>query len=300
MTDSPLFTPVERFLRYLGVERQLSPITLLNYRRQLETLIALAGSAGLKSWQQCDAAQVRSLAVRSRRQGLGPASLALRLSALRSFFDWLVSQGELAANPAKGISAPKTPRHLPKNIDVDDVNRLLDIDLNDPLAVRDRAMLEVMYGAGLRLSELVNLDIKHLDLESGEVWVMGKGSKERRLPIGRNAVVWIEHWLDLRGLFGADEDALFLSKLGKRISARNVQKRFAEWGIKQGLNSHVHPHKLRHSFATHMLESSGDLRGVQELLGHANLSTTQIYTHLDFQHLASVYDAAHPRAKRGK
>ena len=141
-------------------------------------------------------------------------------------------------------------------------------------------MLEVMYGAGLRFSELVNLDIKHLDLESGEVWVMGKGSKERRLPIGRNAVSWIEHWLDLRGLFGADEDALFLSKLGKRISARNVQKRFAEWGIKQGLNSHVHPHKLRHSFATHMLESSGDLRGVQELLGHANLSTTQIYTHL--------------------
>ena len=300
MTDSPLFACVERFLRYLGVERQLSPITLTNYQRQLEALIALADDAGLKSWQQCDAAQVRSFAVRSRRAGLGPASLALRLSALRSFFDWMVSQGELAANPAKGIAAPKIPRHLPKNIDVDDVNRLLDIDLNDPLAVRDRAMLEVMYGAGLRLSELVNLDIQHLDLESGEVWVMGKGSKERRLPIGRNAVAWIEHWLDLRGLFGGDDDALFLSKLGKRISARNVQKRFAEWGIKQGLNSHVHPHKLRHSFATHMLESSGDLRGVQELLGHANLSTTQIYTHLDFHHLASVYDAAHPRAKRGK
>ncbi|HBH16277.1 MAG TPA: tyrosine recombinase XerC, partial [Leclercia adecarboxylata] len=260
----------------------------------------LADEMGLTSWQQCDAASVRAFAVRSRRKGLGPASLALRLSALRSFFDWMVSQGELNANPAKGIAAPKAPRHLPKNIDVDDVNRLLDIDLNDPLAVRDRAMLEVMYGAGLRLSELVNLDIKHLDLESGEVWVMGKGSKERRLPIGRNAVAWIEHWLDLRGLFGTEDDALFLSKLGKRISARNVQKRFAEWGIKQGLNSHVHPHKLRHSFATHMLESSGDLRGVQELLGHANLSTTQIYTHLDFQHLASVYDAAHPRAKRGK
>ena len=243
MSHSPLFACVDRFLRYLGVERQLSPITLTNYQRQLEALIALAEDAGMTSWQQCDAA---------------------------------------------------------KNIDVDDVNRLLDIDLNDPLAVRDRAMLEVMYGAGLRLSELVNLDIQHLDLESGEVWVMGKGSKERRLPIGRNAVAWIEHWLDLRGLFGGDDDALFLSKLGKRISARNVQKRFAEWGIKQGLNSHVHPHKLRHSFATHMLESSGDLRGVQELLGHANLSTTQIYTHLDFQHLASVYDAAHPRAKRGK
>ena len=300
MTGTGLGLAVTRFLRYLGVERQLSPITLLNYQRQLDAIIELVEGMGLQNWQQCDAAMVRSVATRSRRKGLGAASLALRLSALRSFFDWMVSQGELPANPAKGIAAPKAPRHLPKNIDVDDVNRLLDIDLNDPLAVRDRAMLEVMYGAGLRLSELVNLDIKHLDVDTGEVWVMGKGSKERRLPIGRNAVVWIEHWLDLRGLFGSDEDALFLSKLGKRISARNVQKRFAEWGIKQGLNSHVNPHKLRHSFATHMLESSGDLRGVQELLGHANLSTTQIYTHLDFQHLASVYDAAHPRAKREK
>ncbi|WP_039055051.1 tyrosine recombinase XerC [Enterobacter sp. Bisph1] len=300
MNDSPLLSHVTRFLRYLSVERQLSPITVLNYQRQLDAIIALTAELGLKSWQQCDAAMVRAIATRSRRHGLGASSLALRLSALRSFFDWMIGQGELAANPAKGISSPKAARHLPKNIDVDDMSRLLDIDLNDPLAVRDRAMLEVMYGAGLRLSELVNLDINHLDLESAEVWVVGKGSKERRLPIGSNAVAWIEHWLDLRGLFGAEENALFLSKLGKRISARNVQKRFAEWGIKQGLNSHVHPHKLRHSFATHLLESSGDLRGVQELLGHANLSTTQIYTHLDFQHLASVYDAAHPRAKRGK
>ena len=300
MTASPLQPSVDGFLRYLKVERQLSPLTLLNYGRQLETIIHLFDEMGLKAWQQCDAAAVRSLTVRSRKAGLGPSSLALRLSALRSFFDWQVSQGELKANPAKGISAPKTGRHLPKNIDVDDVNRLLDLDLNDPLAVRDRAMLEVMYGAGLRLSELVNMDCGHIDLSTGEVWVMGKGSKERRVPVGKSAVVWVEHWLDLRELFGADDDALFLSKQGKRISARNVQKRFSEWGIKQGLNSHVHPHKLRHSFATHMLESSGDLRGVQELLGHANLSTTQIYTHLDFQHLASVYDAAHPRAKRGK
>lgn len=300
MTASPLQSSVEGFLRYLKVERQLSPLTLLNYGRQLETIIHLLDEMGLKAWQQCDAAAVRSLAVRSRKAGLGPSSLALRLSALRSFFDWQVSQGELKANPAKGISAPKAGRHLPKNIDVDDVNRLLDLDLNDPLAVRDRAMLEVMYGAGLRLSELVNMDCGHIDLSTGEVWVMGKGSKERRVPVGKSAVVWVEHWLDLRELFGPDDDALFLSKQGKRISARNVQKRFSEWGIKQGLNSHVHPHKLRHSFATHMLESSGDLRGVQELLGHANLSTTQIYTHLDFQHLASVYDAAHPRAKRGK
>ncbi|GDX07999.1 tyrosine recombinase XerC [Buttiauxella selenatireducens] len=300
MTVSPLQSSVDGFLRYLKVERQLSPLTLLNYGRQLAAIIGLAAEMKLNSWQQCDAAVVRSLAVRSRKAGLGPSSLALRLSALRSFFDWCVSQGELKANPAKGITTPKAGRHLPKNIDVDDVNRLLDIDINDPLAVRDRAMLEVMYGAGLRLSELVNMDCRHIDLTTGEVWVMGKGSKERRVPVGKSAVIWVEHWLDLRELFGPDDDALFLSKQGKRISTRNVQKRFSEWGIKQGLNSHVHPHKLRHSFATHMLESSGDLRGVQELLGHANLSTTQIYTHLDFQHLASVYDAAHPRAKRGK
>ena len=192
MTDGLLATDVSRFLRYLGVERQLSPITLLNYQRQLDAIMQIADEIGLKSWQQCDAATVRAFVVRSRKKNLSPASLALRLSALRSFFDWLVSQGGIKANPAKGIATPKAPRHLPKNIDVDDVNRLLDIDLNDPLAVRDRAMLEVMYGAGLRLSELVNLDLKHLDLESGEVWVMGKGSKERRLPIGRNAVSWIE------------------------------------------------------------------------------------------------------------
>lgn len=300
MTAPLLQESVERFLRYLKVERQLSPLTLLNYRRQLDTIIAILTDMKLTRWEQCDAAAVRSLAVRSRRAGLGAASLALRLSALRSFFDWLVSQGELKANPAKGISTPKAGRHLPKNIDVDDMNRLLEIDLNDPLAVRDRAMMEVMYGAGLRLSELVNMDCSHLDLTTGEVWVIGKGSKERRLPVGRSAVEWVEHWLDLRELFGPEDDALFLSNQGKRISTRNVQKRFAEWGIRQGLNSHVHPHKLRHSFATHMLESSGDLRAVQELLGHANLSTTQIYTHLDFQHLATVYDAAHPRAKRGK
>lgn len=300
MRDSPLYEASARFLDYLGAQCRLSPATLLNYRRQLEAIIPLAAEVGLQSWQQCDAAVVRALVTRSRRQGLGAASLALRLSALRSFFDWQVSQGELSANPAKGAPAPKMPRHLPKNIDVDEVNRLLDIDPGDPLAVRDRAMLEVMYGAGLRLSELVNLDIKHLDLDSGEARVMGKGSKERRVPIGRSAVTWIAHWLDLRGLFATDDDALFLSTRGRRISARNVQKRFAQWGIKQGMNSHLHPHKLRHSFATHILESSGDLRGVQELLGHASLSTTQIYTHLDFQRLAAVYDAAHPRARRGK
>ena len=298
--SSPLVPAIERFLRYLKVERQLSPLTITNYQRQLMAVVELLTTLNVSQWERLDAALVRSMAARSSRNGLQPASLALRLSALRSFLDWLMTQGVISANPAKGVATPRTPRHLPKNMDVDDVNRLLDIDLNDPLAVRDRAMMEVMYGAGLRLSELTGIDLNHLDMESGEVWVLGKGSKERRLPIGRTAILWLEHWLAVRELFAPQDNALFLSKQGKRISARNVQKRFAEWGVKQGLTAHVHPHKLRHSFATHILESSGDLRAVQELLGHANLTTTQIYTHLDFQHLASVYDAAHPRAKRGK
>jgi len=299
-TESPLYPAVEAFLRYLHVERQLSPLTTTNYSRQLEALIALSGEIGISSWQQLDAPKVRMLLARSKRAGLGASSLALRMSSLRSFLDWLVRQGALSANPAKGISTPRAPKHLPKNLDVDEVNKLLEIDLNDPLSVRDRAMLEVMYGGGLRLSELVGIDCKHIDMASGEVRVLGKGSKERKVPIGRTAVTWLEHWLARRADFNPQDDAMFLSSKGSRISARNVQKRFAEWGVKQGVNSHIHPHKLRHSFATHVLESSGDLRAVQELLGHANLSTTQIYTHLDFQHLATVYDAAHPRAKRGK
>ncbi|ARF51716.1 tyrosine recombinase XerC [Pantoea stewartii] len=298
--SSVLQEAVDGFLRYLKVERQLSPLTLSSYARQLEALVSIADEMKVGAWSQLDPAMVRSMAARSRRAGLAASSLALRLSALRSFLDWQVSQDMLPANPAKGIATPRNGRHLPKNIDVDEVNQLLEIDLNDPLAIRDRTMLEVMYGGGLRLSELVNMDCRHVDLEAGEVWVSGKGNKERRVPIGRTAVNWIKQWLPHRLAFNADDDALFLSSRGKRISARNVQKRFAEWGIKQGVNSHIHPHKLRHSFATHLLESSGDLRAVQELLGHANLSTTQIYTHLDFQHLASVYDAAHPRAKRGK
>lgn len=292
--------PVEAFLRFLRVERQLSTHTIESYHHQLTAIIEIVALAGLRDWRQLDATQVRMITARSKRKGLEAASLALRLSALRSFIDWQVSQGVMSVNPAKGISAPKQARHLPKNLDVDDVNRLLDIDASDPLAVRDRTMLEVMYGAGLRLSELVGLDCRHMNMASGEVWVMGKGSKERKLPIGRTAIHWLEQWLPLREIYDPVDDAVFVSKLGKRISVRSVQKRFAEWGVKQGVTSHINPHKLRHSFATHMLESSGDLRAVQELLGHANLTTTQIYTHLDFQHLAKVYDAAHPRAKRGK
>ncbi|WP_340616069.1 tyrosine recombinase XerC [Xenorhabdus entomophaga] len=296
-----LLEPVEAFLHYLRVERRLSPITITNYRRHLAVLAEMSLEIGVREWQALDPAKVRMFASRSRRAGLQSASLALRLSSLRSFLDWMVTQGKLDANPAKSVSAPRKKRHLPKNMDVDEVNQLLNINLNDPLSVRDRTMLEVMYGAGLRLSELVGLDCRHLDLEGGEVWVHGKGSKERKVPFGRMALEWLQRWLEMRELFEPEDNALFIStKSGKRISARNVQKRFEQWGIRQGVNSHINPHKLRHSFATHILESSGDLRAVQELLGHANLSTTQIYTHLDFQHLTKVYDVAHPRAKRGK
>ncbi|MQL49453.1 tyrosine recombinase XerC [Photorhabdus khanii] len=295
-----LLEPVEAFLRYLRVERRLSPVTITNYRRQLSTLAGMALEIGVRQWKDFDPAKIRMLVTRSRRAGLKSANLALRLSSLRSFFDWQVTQGEISVNPAKTVSTPGTKRHLPKNIDVDEVNQLLNINFNDPLSVRDRTMLEVMYGAGLRLSELVGLDCQHLDFESGEVWVSGKGSKERKVPLGRIAVEWLNRWLEMRELFEPEDNAVFISNRGRRISTRNVQKRFAQWGIHQGVNSHIHPHKLRHSFATHILESSGDLRAVQELLGHASLSSTQIYTHLDFQHLTKVYDVAHPRAKRGK
>ncbi len=297
---SPLRPEVDAFLRYLRVERQLSPLTQSSYDHQLTSLMAIADELGLADWRALEVSHVRAMTTRSKRRGLQAASLALRLSALRSFLDWLVGRGELKANPAKGVPAPRGGRHLPKNMDVDEVSRLLDINTDDPLAVRDRAMLELMYGDGLRLAELVNLDLGHIDLAAGEVRVVGKGNKERQLPLGKAAITWLEHWLARRPLFTPEDNAVFVARTGKRISMRNVQKRFAEWGVKQGLESHVHPHKLRHSFATHMLESSGNLRAVQELLGHANLSTTQIYTHLDFQHLALVYDAAHPRAKRGK
>ena len=296
-----LMTQVEAFLRYLRVERRLSPVTITNYRRQLSAVCQILDELKVSQWQQLDIAIGRNIAAKSRRTGLQAASMALRLSALRSFCDWMVEQGELPANPVKTIHAPKGKKRLPKNMDVDEVSQLLNMDSGDPLVVRDRTMLEVMYGAGLRLSELVGLDMKHLDLNSGEVWVMGKGSKERRIPMGKTAVNWLKRWLEMRELYDPEDGAVFIStQSGKRISNRNVQKRFEQWGIKQGVNSHINPHKLRHSFATHILESSGNLRGVQELLGHANLSTTQIYTHLDFQHLASVYDVAHPRAKREK
>ena len=298
---SGLEKPLQRFYEYLRSERELSLHTQQNYKRQLTTMAEQLVALGVDNWQTVDAGWVRQLASKGMRDGLKASSLSMRLSALRSFFDYLVQQGLLKANPAKGVSAPRKARPLPKNLDVDEMDQLLSVDDDDPLAIRDRAMMELMYGAGLRLSELVSLDVKDVSLRKGDIRVIGKGDKERVVPFAGLAREWVGHWLKVRGqLAAAGEPGLFVSKLGQRISNRNVQKRMAEWGQKQAVSSHINPHKLRHSFATHMLESSGDLRAVQELLGHANLSTTQIYTHLDFQHLAQVYDEAHPRAKRNK
>ncbi|HGS4887877.1 tyrosine recombinase XerC [Vibrio parahaemolyticus] len=291
--------PLERFYEFLRSEKGLSLHTQRNYKQQLETMAQHLAEMGLKDWSQVDAGWVRQLAGKGMREGMKASSLATRLSSLRSFFDFLILRGEMLANPAKGVSAPRKKRPLPKNLDVDEVNQLLEVNEDDPLAIRDRAMMELMYGAGLRLAELVSVDVRDVQLRSGELRVIGKGDKERKVPFSGMATEWVGKWLRVRGdLAAPGEPALFVSKLGTRISHRSVQKRMAEWGQKQSVASHISPHKLRHSFATHMLESSNNLRAVQELLGHENISTTQIYTHLDFQHLAQAYDQAHPRARK--
>ncbi|PKF51368.1 tyrosine recombinase XerC [Enterovibrio nigricans] len=298
---SSMEKPLSRFYDYMIRERGLSRHTELNYRHQLTASADYLVKLGVTKWQDVDAAWVRQIAAQAKRDKLKPGSIALRLSALRSFFDFMVADGALGANPAKGVAAPKQGRTLPKNLDVDEINQLLSVDADDPLSVRDRAMMELMYGAGLRLSELIGLNIRDVAVRKGDLRVIGKGDKERIVPFTGMAKEWLVNWMKVRSqLLKGPEDALFISKLGSRISPRSVQKRMAEWGQKQAVNSHINPHKLRHSFATHMLESSGDLRAVQELLGHADLSTTQVYTHLDFQHLAKVYDAAHPKARKRK
>ncbi|MBY7733311.1 tyrosine recombinase XerC [Vibrio bathopelagicus] len=291
--------PLSRFYEYLRSEKGLSLHTQRNYRQQLETMAAHLVTLGLKDWTQVDAAWVRQLASKGMREGMKASSIATRLSSLRSFFDFLVLRGEMSANPAKGVSAPRKQRPLPKNLDVDEVGQLLDVNEDDPLSIRDRAMMEVMYGAGLRLAELVGINLRDVLARQGEIRVIGKGDKERKAPFSGLAKEWVDKWLKVRGeLASPGETALFVSKLGTRISHRSVQKRMEEWGKKQSVASHISPHKLRHSFATHVLESSQNLRAVQELLGHENISTTQVYTHLDFQHLAQAYDQAHPRARK--
>ncbi|QLB13645.1 tyrosine recombinase XerC subunit [Bisgaardia hudsonensis] len=291
---------LNKYWAYLRIERQVSPYTLTNYQHQLNTVLKILQQNDIQCWQQITPSIVRFVLAQSKKEGLKEKSLALRLSAFRQFLNYLVQQNEIKVNPATGISSPKQAKHLPKNIDSEQIQQLLANDSKEPIDIRDRAMLELMYSSGLRLSELNSLNLNSINTRVRELRVIGKGNKERILPFGRYASKAIQDWLKVRQLFNPKDDALFVSQLGNRLSNRSIQKRMETWGIRQGLTNHLNPHKLRHSFATHMLESSSDLRAVQELLGHSSLSTTQIYTHLDFQHLAQVYDSAHPRAKRKK
>lgn len=293
-----LSEPLQGYWNYLRIERRLSDKTLENYQRQLTQIIEMLSAQEISDWRQVDASVVRYVLALSRQQGLNAKSLALRLSSLRGFMQYLLSQDVIKVNPAKTISAPKQNKRLPKNFDAEQVGQLLDNHSKEPIDLRDLAMMELMYSAGLRLNELQQLNTQDIQSRTRELRVIGKGNKERILPYGRYAAHALQKWLSVRALFNPEDDALFVSQRGKRISHRSIQQRMELWGKRQGMNGHLNPHKLRHSFATHMLESSADLRAVQELLGHANLSTTQIYTHLDFKHLAEVYDNAHPRAKK--
>jgi integrase/recombinase XerC len=286
------------FLAYLKHERGYSDKTLSSYQLQLSAVASQVAEQA-NHWVELTETQLQ-LHISSCRKSLKARSLALRVASLRSFYRYLVQQGKLKENPASYLQVPKFDKPLPKNLDVDQVNHLLDFDTNeDALACRDKAILELFYSSGLRLDELVSANLQDIDWSEALIRVRGKGNKQRVLPIGRMAVAAIKDWLKVRSAYvGSEPEALFLSKQKNRISNRQVQQRVKLWSERQGLAQHLHPHMLRHSFATHMLESSSDLRAVQELLGHANLNTTQVYTHLDFQQLAKVYDSAHPRAKK--
>ncbi|WP_261379345.1 tyrosine recombinase XerC [Denitratisoma sp. DHT3] len=287
----------DAFLDELAHQRRASPHTIAAYRRDLRLLTELTGAAPLAA---VPPQQIRRFAMQLHGRGLAPRSLARTLSAWRAYYRWLARRGLISRNPVEGVRAPRAPRTLPKALPVDQVQALLDAPANDLLELRDRAMFELFYSSGLRLAELAGLDVApHLDLAEREVTVTGKRGKTRTVPLGRQAAEALAAWLRQRAtLAAADEAALFVSRRGGRLSAGQVERRLARWARQQGLGQHVHPHMLRHSFASHLLQSSGDLRAVQELLGHASIRTTQIYTHLDFQRLAQVYDAAHPRARK--
>lgn len=298
--DNTLYAQIQPYWDYLRAEKQVSPHTLSNYQRQLQAVCLMLKQHQISSWQEVDASVIRWILSQSHKQGLGAKSIGVRLVALRQWFAYLVKHEQLPANPALGIKAPKVGRHLPKNVDAEQVAQLLNTEATTSLEIRDLAMMELMYSSGLRLSELQGLDLDRMDLATREVRLLGKGNKERIVPIGSKALEAIHRWLEVRMSFNPQDNAVFLNNRGGRLSHRSIQLIMEKWGRKQGLETHLHPHKLRHSFATHMLEGSGDLRAVQELLGHSSLATTQIYTHLDFQHLAKVYDAAHPRARKKK
>ena len=284
------------YLSHLADERRLSQNTCHNYERDVRQLLALAQETSLELLQ---IHHVRRFIAQLHGRGLSGKSLARMLSSWRSFYKYLIRDHGFTHNPCLGLRAPKSPKTLPHALSPDEAGKLLSIADDAPLAIRDKAIFELFYSSGLRLSELIDLPLANLDLVAGEVRVTGKGNKTRIVPLGRFAIEAIQAWLAVRGnMAQPGEVAVFLNKSGQPLSQRAVQYRIKEWGLKQGISANVHPHVLRHSFATHLLQSSGDLRAVQEMLGHASISTTQIYTHLDFQHLAQVYDAAHPRAKK--
>jgi integrase/recombinase XerC len=291
-------TSINDYLAHLEVERRMSAHTLDAYRRDLAALTEWAQAQGVTELASLQSDQLRAFIAAEHRRGLSPKSLQRRLSACRSWFQWLLRHGRIALNPAAAIRAPKAPRKLPQVLDADEATRLVEVPTDVRLGLRDRALLELFYSSGLRLSELCALRWGDLDLGNGLVTVLGKGSKQRSVPVGSHARAALEAWHVETGAPNAAP--VFPGRGGAPISQRAVQIRIRQLAQRQGMFKHVHPHMLRHSFASHMLESSGDLRGVQELLGHADIATTQIYTHLDFQHLAKVYDAAHPRAKRRK
>jgi integrase/recombinase XerC len=289
----------EQFLGHLRDERGLSARTLAAYRRDLERFSNALSQQEIAAPGQVTEHDIRRFIAQLHRQGLGARSIQRLLSAVRSFYRWLMREGLASGNPATQVRAPKSARKLPGTLDADSVARLLDISEDSPLALRDKAIMELFYSSGLRLSELASLRWDQVDTASGLVTVTGKGNKTRVVPLGSYAADALAAWNRVRGQFaGFEEPCVFVSNRGRPISPRTIQSRVHYWARRQGLPQKVHPHLLRHSFASHMLESSGDLRAVQELLGHADISTTQVYTHLDFQHLASVYDKAHPRAKK--
>ncbi|MHC1480023.1 tyrosine recombinase XerC [Frateuria aurantia] len=296
MPSGALTEQVAAWLQRLAVERQASPHTIAAYRRDLDKLLGWAAERGLGQAADFDTEQMRSFVAQQHRAGLAPRSLQRLLSSCRSLFRDLRRQGELAHDPLAGVRGPKVRAKLPEVLDTDEAATLVEVPGDDALARRDRAMLELFYSSGLRLSELTGLRWEALDLTAGEVRVEGKGRKVRILPVGRFAVAALRAHAADRPM--QPTDPVFPGRGGRPISPRAVQLRLANLAIRSGFPRHVHPHMLRHSFASHVLESSGDLRAVQELLGHADIATTQIYTHLDFQHLAKVYDAAHPRARR--
>ena len=295
---------IDRFSSHLALERRMSVHTISAYRRDLTRLAQFCARRGYAQWSALSNREVRSFAAAEHSSGISPRSIQRRLSAVRAFFEYLQRESAAAGNPAVEVRAPKLKKRLPTTLDADQMGRLLDFRADDSLSARDKAMMELFYSSGLRLAELVGLNLDALDLSDRTVRVIGKGNKTRIVPVGRQALQALESWLKqrlkLKGLAAEARvgGAVFLGRNGRRLSVRAVQLRIAGRARQQGLSVHVHPHMFRHSFATHLLESSGDLRGVQELLGHADIGTTQIYTHVDFNHLASVYENAHPRAKR--